>query len=849
MSTRPAEPRWSGSSAPSPTIQRRPWGDGNDTAQRRRSPSRTYSCTLSPVCWHSSASRGRATARRSGTSRWPRAPRATRPRPRQNRPAWSRRNRPCRSRATASRCSVARGSPVIACRSTSVCGPLPFDRVEHANRLVKHADVRYAFHLPGTVSQHVERLSKPPPLMSAATLPSKIWDRHVVRAGATGEPDLLYIDLHLVHEVTSPQAFEGLRLSGRRVRRPELTVATEDHNVPTTDIDRPIADEVSAQAGRRAAPQHRRVRHHPLPDGRRRPGHRPRHRPRAGPHAAGHDDRLRRQPHVDPRGVRCPRLRHRHERGRARAGHADAAAGPADAGWRSTSTAHCPPASRRRTSCWRSSARSAPAAGSATSSSTAAQAFRSLSMEGRMTVCNMSIEAGAKAGLVAPDDTTFAYLEGRAHAPTGAAWERALDDWRTLRHRRRRGVGPRGHPRRHGAAPVRHVGHQSRPGRARSTAPCPRPTTTPTPRRARASPGRSTTWASAPGRRSATSPSTRCSSARARTAGSRTCGPPPAVLDGRHVTAKRVLVVPGSHAVKAQAEAEGLDRIFTAAGADWRQPGCSMCLAMNPDKLRSRRAVGEHEQPQLRGSPGPRRAHPPRLPRRRRRHRRRRPLRHPGGPVMKPVRVITGTALPLRRADVDTDQIIPAEWLKRIERTGYEKGLFATWRDDRDFVLNDERFTGASILVAGPAFGVGSSREHAVWALQQYGFDAVIAPSFSDIFHNNCTKNGLVPVVVRRGRRRAALGRDRGRPGNDDRRRRRAARRRGAEHRPRRAVRPRPVDPAPLPRRSRRHRHHARPRGRHHRLRGDARRLARLAPDIWGRSVSVALVAKIRVSV
>ena len=115
---------------------------------------------------------------------------------------------------------------------------------------------------------------------------------------------------------------------------------------------------------------------------------------------------------------------------------------------------------------------------------------------------------------------------------------------------------------------------------------------------------------------------------------------------------------------------------------------------------------------------------------------------------MKPVRVITGTALPLRRADVDTDQIIPAEWLKRIERTGYEKGLFATWRDDRDFVLNDERFSGASILVAGPAFGVGSSREHAVWALQQYGFDAVIAPSFSDIFRNNCTKNGLVPVVL-----------------------------------------------------------------------------------------------------
>jgi len=115
---------------------------------------------------------------------------------------------------------------------------------------------------------------------------------------------------------------------------------------------------------------------------------------------------------------------------------------------------------------------------------------------------------------------------------------------------------------------------------------------------------------------------------------------------------------------------------------------------------------------------------------------------------MKSVHVISGRGVPLRRSDVDTDQIIPAEWLKRVERTGFEKGLFATWRDDRNFVLNDERYTGASILVAGPSFGVGSSREHAVWAIQQGGFDAVVAPSFSDIFRNNCAKNGLVPVIV-----------------------------------------------------------------------------------------------------
>ena len=115
---------------------------------------------------------------------------------------------------------------------------------------------------------------------------------------------------------------------------------------------------------------------------------------------------------------------------------------------------------------------------------------------------------------------------------------------------------------------------------------------------------------------------------------------------------------------------------------------------------------------------------------------------------MKSVQILTGKGIPLRRSDVDTDQIIPADWLKRVERTGFEAGLFSTWRDDRSFVLNDERYAGASILVAGPSFGVGSSREHAVWAILQGGFNAVIAPSFSDIFRNNCTKNGLVPVVV-----------------------------------------------------------------------------------------------------
>jgi 3-isopropylmalate/(R)-2-methylmalate dehydratase small subunit len=115
---------------------------------------------------------------------------------------------------------------------------------------------------------------------------------------------------------------------------------------------------------------------------------------------------------------------------------------------------------------------------------------------------------------------------------------------------------------------------------------------------------------------------------------------------------------------------------------------------------------------------------------------------------MKPIQWVSGRAVPLDRSDVDTDQIIPSDWLKRVERTGFGAGLFAEWRDDRDFVLNREEFAGANILVAGPNFGTGSSREHAVWALQDYGFEAVISPLFADIFRNNCTKAGLVPVQV-----------------------------------------------------------------------------------------------------
>src|SRR6185503_5997131 len=142
--------------------------------------------------------------------------------------------------------------------------------------------------------------------------------------------------------------------------------------------------------------------------------------------------------------------------------------------------------------------------------------------------------------------------------------------------------------------------------------------------------------------------------------------------------------------------------------------------------------------------------HPPRLPHRRRRHRGGRSLRHSRGPLMEPIKTIVGKAVPLDRSDVDTDQIIPSDWLKRVERTGFGEGLFSEWRESSDFVLNRSEYQGddVRVLVAGPNFGTGSSREHAPWALEDYGFEAIISPRFADIFRNNCLKIGLVPVEL-----------------------------------------------------------------------------------------------------
>ena len=414
------------------------------------------------------------------------------------------------------------------------------------------------------------------------TLPQKVWDAHVVHS-APGEPDLLYIDLHLLHEVTSPQAFDGLRLSGRPVRRPDLTLATEDHNVPTENIHLPIADPISAkqvEVLRKNANEFG-LELYSMGDAR-----------QGIVHVIGPE-----QGRTLPGMTIVCGDSHTATHG---------AFGALAFGIGTSEVEHVLatqtlPQSRPK---WMSVNVDGTLPAGVTAKDVIlavigkigtgggighvieyrGSAIRALSMEGRMTVCNMSIEAGAKAGLIAPDDTTFAYLEGREHAPKGKKWEQALDSWRALAT----DAGARFDKEvsLDAAALTPHVSWGTNPGQVASIdANVPSPddfadaTTRQTVARALEYMGLT------PGQRLrdvAVDTVFIGSCTNSRIEDLRAAAD---VLAGRKISVKRALVVPGSHAVKQQAEAEGLHTIFTAAGAEWREPGCSMCLAMNPDKL------------------------------------------------------------------------------------------------------------------------------------------------------------------------------------------------------------------------------------------------------------------------
>ena len=417
---------------------------------------------------------------------------------------------------------------------------------------------------------------------TATTLAQKVWDRHVVHSGP-GEPDLLYVDLHLVHEVTSPQAFDGLRLSGRTVRRPDLTVATEDHNVPTADIDLPIKDPISAKqvAVMRANAAEFGIRLYPMGDA-----------SQGIVHVIGPEQGLT-QPgmtivcgdsHTATHGAFGALA---FGIGTSEVEHvlATQTLPQARPKWMAiTVDGDLPSGVTAKDVILAIIGRIGTGGGIGHVMEYRGAAIRSLSMEGRMTVCNMSIEAGARAGLVAPDDTTFAYLDGRRHAPTGARWEQALDDWRSLRTDDGAAFDTEVEI---DAVTLRpHVSWGTNPGQVVSiddAIPDPDSFADASGREAAA---RALAYmglrAGTPMREVAVDTVFIGSCTNSRIEDLRAAA---AVLEGRQVSVGRAMVVPGSHAVKAQAEAEGLHHVFTAAGFDWREPGCSMCLAMNPDTL------------------------------------------------------------------------------------------------------------------------------------------------------------------------------------------------------------------------------------------------------------------------
>lgn len=419
------------------------------------------------------------------------------------------------------------------------------------------------------------------------TLPEKVWDDHVVVAGAgsgaSREPDLIYIDMHLIHEVTSPQAFDGLRLAGRPVHRPDLTIATEDHNVPTVDIDKPIADPISrtqVETLRRNCAEFG-IRLHPMGDAE-----------QGIVHVMGPQLGLT-QPGMT---IVCGDS-HTSTHG---------AFGAIAMGIGTSEVEHVlatqtlplrpfktmavnvegelPPGVTAKDIILAVIAKIGTGGGQGYVIEYRGSTIESLSMEGRMTICNMSIEAGARAGLVAPDQTTYEFLRGRPYAPTGADWDAAVAAWEQLKTDPGAEFDTEVYIDATTLSPFVTWGTNPGQGLPLSEA-VPDPELMPDSERQAAekalaymdlAPG-------TPLRDVAVDAVFVGSCTNGRIEDLRVVAD---VLRGRTVAdGVRMLVVPGSMRVRAQAESEGLGEIFTAAGAEWRQAGCSMCLGMNPDQL------------------------------------------------------------------------------------------------------------------------------------------------------------------------------------------------------------------------------------------------------------------------
>lgn len=415
------------------------------------------------------------------------------------------------------------------------------------------------------------------------TMAEKVWADHIVHQGA-GEPDLLYIDLHLIHEVTSPQAFDGLRAAHRPVRRPDLTVATEDHNIPTVDVDKPIADPISRTQVETLRKNCSEFGVQLFPLGNIEQGI---------VHVVGPQMGLT-QPGMT---IVCGDS-HTSTHG---------AFGALAFGIGTSEVEHVlatqtlplkpfktmainvdgelPKGVSAKDIILAVIAKIGTGGGQGYVLEYRGSAIRSLSMEGRMTICNMSIEAGARAGMIAPDATTYEYIQGRPHAPTGQDWEEAVAYWNTL------GTDPGAefdaeiHIDATTLSP--YVTWGTNPGQG-----LPLTSVVPDPADARDGVERSSIERALA--YMDLTPGTPLREIKIDTVflGSCTNGriedlrAAASILKGNQVASGvRLLVVPGSTRVRLQAESEGLDQIFLAAGAEWRGAGCSMCLAMNPDKL------------------------------------------------------------------------------------------------------------------------------------------------------------------------------------------------------------------------------------------------------------------------
>jgi 3-isopropylmalate dehydratase len=662
-------------------------------------------------------------------------------------------------------------------------------------------------------------------LSAARTLYDKIWDDHVV--DDDGLSSLLYIDRHLVHEVTSPQAFEGLRLANRAVRRPDCTLTTVDHNVPTTDrsalLD--VAAFIEETASRTQVLQMQTN----VAD--------------FGLKYFGMEDERQGIVHIigPEQGFTLPGCTtvcgdsHTATHG---------AFGALAFGIGTSEVEHVLatqtlPQTKAKNMLIRIDGELGPgvtskdiilhvcgvigtAGGTGATIEFAGEAIEKLSMEARMSISNMAIEAGARAGIIAPDEITFEYLKGRPMCPTGEEWDKAVAYWKSL------------------ATDEGAVFDKTVIIEAKDIAP-------------------TVTWGTSPqdampvdgiipkidaeghdeARQAAVKRSLEYIGLEGGTPiegekiekvfiGSCTNGriedirEVAAIAMGRKVAdGVHAMVVPGSGLVKHQAEQEGLDKILIEAGFDWREPGCSMCLAMNPDKLKPQERCASTSNRNFEGRQGnggrthlmspamaaaaavsgaiadvrkfpylgsesedPRTVNAdvksnvfttesyvspgavisPPAPYQ---ENKAEGASDEGAPTGLPkFTVLTGVAAPLDIQNIDTDMIIPKEFLKTIKRSGLGFAAFAELRYENpeevatigadvaknraDFVLNKEGYENTSILIAGDNFGCGSSREHAPWSINDMGIRCIISTSFADIFYNNCINNGMLPVTLPR---------------------------------------------------------------------------------------------------